>query len=166
MVLEKAKTVSTLAFLRSLQAAKGCINTLVDGLKTHGLTGHPEPASLQISLTLDQQVDELFVPYLVGTSSIEREKRSLEELYSSLLFKFTIYHVGVFWGAGGPRAAPARVKALQLSGEKRPPANGKGRSSLERRRSRRRSWRRWPSQAARSSRRHEMRTSNGWTHPI
>ncbi len=93
MVLEKANTVSDLAFLRTLQAARSCINTLVDDLKAHGLTEHPDPASLQISLTLDQQVDELFVPYLVGSSYIEREKRSLEELYSSLLFKFTIYHV-------------------------------------------------------------------------
>ncbi|KAI9783881.1 MAG: Exocyst complex component 5 [Peltula sp. TS41687] len=92
MVLEKANTVSSLAFLRSLQAARSCINNLVDDLKSHGLTEHPDPASLQISLTLDQQVDELFVPYIVGVSYIEREKKSLEELYSSLLFKFTIYH--------------------------------------------------------------------------
>jgi hypothetical protein len=32
------------------------------------------------------------VPYFSGSSYIEREKRSLEELYSSLLFKFTTYH--------------------------------------------------------------------------
>lgn len=95
MVLEKANSVSSLAFLRSLQAARTCINALVDDLKSHGLTEHPDPASVQISLTLDQQVDELFVPYLVGNAYIEREKKSLEELYSSLLFKFTIYHVSL-----------------------------------------------------------------------
>jgi hypothetical protein len=92
MVLEKANTVSSLAFLRSLQAARSSISTLVESLKAHGLTEHPEPISLQTALVLDQQLDELFVPYLMGFSYIEREKRSLEELYSSLLFKFTIFH--------------------------------------------------------------------------
>ena len=93
MVLEKANTISSLAFLRSLQAARSCLSTLIDELKAHGLTEHPEPASPQIAIILDQQFDDLFVPYFVGSSYIEREKRSLEELYSSLLFKFTIFHV-------------------------------------------------------------------------
>ena len=93
MVLEKASSVSSLAFLRSLQAARSCISTLVDDLKAHGLTEHPETVSPQISIILDQQFDDLFVPYFIGSSYIEREKRSLEELYSSLLFKFTLYHV-------------------------------------------------------------------------
>ena len=93
MVLEKANTVSSLAFLRSLQAARSCLNSLIDDLKAHGLTEHPEPVSPQIAIILDQQFDDLFVPYFVGSSYIEREKRSLEELYSSLLFKFTIFHV-------------------------------------------------------------------------
>lgn len=92
MVLEKATTVSSLAFLRSLHASRSYISALVEDLKAHGLTEHPEPVSAQISQTLDQQLEELFVPYLVGTSYIDRERRSLEELYSSLLFKFTIYH--------------------------------------------------------------------------
>ena len=93
MVLEKANTISSLAYLRSLQAARSCINTLIDDLKAHGLTEHPEAISSQTSIVLDQQFDDLFVPYFVGSSYIEREKRSLEELYSSLLFKFTIFHV-------------------------------------------------------------------------
>lgn len=96
MVLEKANTISSLAFLRSLQAARSCISTLIDDLKAHGLTAHPEPVSSQTTLILDQQFDDLFVPYFVGSSYIEREKRSLEELYSSLLFKFTIFHVCPF----------------------------------------------------------------------
>jgi hypothetical protein len=93
MVLDKASTVSSLAFLRSLQAARSYISTLIDDLKSHGLTEHPEPISPQIGVILDQQFDDLFVPYFAGASYIEREKRSLEELYSSLLFKFTIFHV-------------------------------------------------------------------------
>ncbi|KAL2154177.1 hypothetical protein VTH82DRAFT_2853 [Thermothelomyces myriococcoides] len=92
MVLDKATTISTLAFLRSLHSSRAYISALVEDLKTHGLTEHPEPCSALISQTLDQQLEELFVPYLVGNSYIEREKRSLEEMYNSLLFKFTIYH--------------------------------------------------------------------------
>jgi exocyst complex component 5 len=92
MVLDKATTISSLAFLRSLHASRSYIGALVEDLKTHGLTEHPEPASAQISQTLDQQLEELFVPYLVGNSFIDRERKSLEELYNSLLFKYTIYH--------------------------------------------------------------------------
>ena len=93
MVLDKANTMSTLAFLRSLQAARSYISGLVDDLKSHGLTEHPDALSSQTALILDQQFDDLFVPYFVGSSYIEREKRNLEELYSSLLFKFTVFHV-------------------------------------------------------------------------
>lgn len=91
-VLDKADTISSLAFLRSLHSSRSYISSLIEDLKTHGLTEHPEPCSAQISQTLDQQMEELFVPYLVGNSYIEREKKSLEEMYSSVLFKFTIYH--------------------------------------------------------------------------
>ena len=93
MVLEKASTVSALAFLRTLQSARSYISTMVDSLKAHGLTEHPEPLSTATALVLDQQFDDLFVPYFAGLSYIERERRNLEELYSSLLFKFTIFHV-------------------------------------------------------------------------
>ncbi|KAL3456670.1 exocyst complex component Sec10-like protein [Aspergillus heterothallicus] len=92
MVLEKANSVSSLAFLRCLQTCRSSISTLVDELKAHGLTEHPEPISSQTSLVLDQQLEDLFVPYFVGSSYIEREKKTLEELYTSLLFKFTTFH--------------------------------------------------------------------------
>ncbi|KAL4943951.1 hypothetical protein BDV06DRAFT_122741 [Aspergillus oleicola] len=92
MVLEKANSVSSLAFLRSLQSSRSSISTLVDELKAHGLTEHPETISSSTSLILDQQLEDLFVPYFVGSSYIEREKRTLEELITSLLFKFTTFH--------------------------------------------------------------------------
>ncbi|KAL4867863.1 hypothetical protein BDV12DRAFT_111548 [Aspergillus spectabilis] len=92
LVLEKANNVSSLAFLRSLQSSRSCISTLVDELKAHGLTEHPENISSQTALVLDQQLEDLFVPYFVGSSYIEREKRTLEELHTSLLFKFTTFH--------------------------------------------------------------------------
>jgi hypothetical protein len=92
LVLDKANSVSSLAFLRSLHSSRAYISALIEDLKSHGLTEHPEPASAQISQTLDQQMEELFVPYLVGNSYIERERKSLDETYNSLLFKFTAYH--------------------------------------------------------------------------
>jgi hypothetical protein len=92
MVLEKASTISSLAFLRSLHASRTYISALIEDLKSHGLTEHPEPCSAQIAQTLDQQIEELFVPYIMGNSYIDREKRSLEELFNSLLFRFNIYH--------------------------------------------------------------------------
>ena len=91
-VLDKAETISTLAFLRSLHSSRSYIGSLVEDLKTHGLTEHPEPCSAQIAQALDQQLDELFVPYMVGNTYIEREKKSLEEMYGSLLFRFSMYH--------------------------------------------------------------------------
>ncbi|KKK22883.1 putative Exocyst complex component Sec10 [Aspergillus rambellii] len=92
MVLEKANSVSSLAFLRSLQSSRSSVSTLVDELKAHGLTEHPDAISSQTSLVLDQQLEDLFVPYFVGSSYIEREKKTLEELYTSLLFKFATFH--------------------------------------------------------------------------
>lgn len=92
MVLNKADSISSLAFLRSLQASRSYIAALVEDLKTHGLTEHPEPVTSVTAAVLDQQLDELFVPYFTGTSYIEREKRNLGELFEGLLFKFTLYH--------------------------------------------------------------------------
>lgn len=92
LVLEKAESESTLAYLRSLQAARGSLNILVEDLKSHGLLDHPEATSLQTSQLLDQQLDELFTPYFGGSAYIEKEKHNLQELYKSLLFKFELFH--------------------------------------------------------------------------
>ncbi|KAI5282484.1 Exocyst complex component 5 [Ascosphaera aggregata] len=92
MVLDKASNVSSLAFLRSLQTSRSYISVLVDDMKAHGLTEHPDHISSQTAVVLDQQLEDLFVPYFLGSSYIEREKKNLEELYTSLMFKFTSYH--------------------------------------------------------------------------
>lgn len=110
MVLDKANSVSSLAFLRSLQSSRNYVSGLVDALKMHGLTEHPEPISSQTALVLDQQLEELFVPYFVGSSYIEREKKNLEDLYTSLLFKFTTFH------ARRKRAATTFMASLAKSG--------------------------------------------------
>jgi exocyst complex component 5 len=92
LVLEKAESESTLAYLRSLQAARGYLNILVEDLKSHGLLDHPEQTSSQTSQLLDQQLDELFTPYFGGSAYIDKEKHNLQELYKSLLFKFELFH--------------------------------------------------------------------------
>lgn len=92
MVLEKANSVSPLAFLRALQASRNYIGSVVEDLKAHGLTEHPDPVSPLVASTLDQQLEDLFVPYFAGTY-VDMEKKSLEELYASLFFRFTVYHV-------------------------------------------------------------------------
>ena len=143
MVLEKSKSVSVLAFLRSLQAARACIGALVDDLKAHGMTEHPEAVSLQVSMTLDQQVDELFTPYLSGSSYIDCETRSLEELYSSLLFKYTIFHVCHACSHPRSQTCIANLEPPSHAGRRIHP----------------RSWPRWPSLEVSFSRRHVMPTS-------
>jgi hypothetical protein len=46
-----------------------------------------------IAELLDQCIEDLFVPYTEGDRYIEKEKKSLNELYSSLLLQFNAYHV-------------------------------------------------------------------------
>lgn len=118
MVLEKADTISSLAFLRSLHASRAYINSLIEDLKNHGLTEHPDPCSAATTQVLEVQVDELFIPYLVGSAYIDRERRSLEELYSSLLFKFTIYHSRRKKAATGFMASLAQQGTQLLSSAK------------------------------------------------
>ncbi|KAJ9196137.1 hypothetical protein DTO166G4_6611 [Paecilomyces variotii] len=110
MVLEKASSVSSLAFLRCLQSSRSYISALVDDLKAHGLTEHPDAISSQTAVVLDQQLEDLFVPYFVGSSYIEREKRNLEELFTALMFKFTAYH------ARRKKAATTFMVSLAKSG--------------------------------------------------
>ena len=91
-VLAKTETLSPLAFLRTLQASRAAVISLAEDLKTHGLTEHPDPLSTTTTVLLDQNVEELFVPYLQDRGYLDSERESLDQLYSSLLLKFTLYH--------------------------------------------------------------------------
>lgn len=93
MVLEHASNISTLAFLRTLQVSRAHVMTLSDDLKAHGLTEHPGPLSSGTTMLLDQNVEELFTPYLQDRGYMEKEKESLEQLYTGLLLKFHMFHV-------------------------------------------------------------------------
>jgi len=44
---------------------------------------------------LNQCMMDLFVPYTEGDRYLEKEKKSLLELYSSLLLQFSAYHVSL-----------------------------------------------------------------------
>ncbi|KAA8894126.1 exocyst complex component Sec10-like protein [Sphaerosporella brunnea] len=92
MVLDKTATLSPLAFLRTLQAARTAVINLADDLKSHGLTEYPGPLSSSTTMVVDQNVEELFVPYLQDRGYMEKEKESLEQLCSGLLLKFSIFH--------------------------------------------------------------------------
>ena len=45
-----------------------------------------------LAAMLDQSVEELFVPYMEGIRYIDRESRSLADLYAGLLYKFITFH--------------------------------------------------------------------------
>ena len=45
-----------------------------------------------LGVMLDQAVEELFVPYMEGFKYLERESRSLTELYAAYLLRFSNYH--------------------------------------------------------------------------
>lgn len=66
--------------------------TLAEDLKEHGLTEHPDPLSSSTAMLLDQNVEELFVPYLQDRGYLDKERESLEQLYGGLLLKFTLFH--------------------------------------------------------------------------
>lgn len=108
-----------LAFLRTLQLARDKTIALVNDLKAYdaragssaiesgqtpsysGADGaKPSSNALQsgaagspLSLMLDNAVEELFVPFMEGSLYIDRERRSLQGLYSALLARFIEIHV-------------------------------------------------------------------------
>ncbi|KAK4049397.1 Exocyst complex component 5 [Microbotryomycetes sp. JL201] len=45
-----------------------------------------------VSTMLDQVIEELFVPYMEGTRYLDRESKSLTELYAGKLLRFTNWH--------------------------------------------------------------------------
>lgn len=47
----------------------------------------------QVSQMLEQSTEELFVPYMEGTRYLEKESKSLTELYAGKLIRFTNWHV-------------------------------------------------------------------------
>ncbi|KAG4304911.1 hypothetical protein PORY_001586 [Pneumocystis oryctolagi] len=95
-VIRYAELNSTLAYLRVLQATHSSLTNLVEDLKTFEqmsmLSKVTNEFSNLASYVLEQCLNDLFVPYLEGSRYIEKERKSLDELYSSLLHNFNTYH--------------------------------------------------------------------------
>src|SRR5271170_3197359 len=89
-----AEQNSNLTYLRVLQSSRSALVSLVDdlkGIKYKGIQGVESMSS--ITGTLDQNLDDLFVPYLENSRYIDREVKSLQERYSSFLYKYNGFHV-------------------------------------------------------------------------
>ena len=55
--------------------------------------GHSSVISASITSLLESAMEELFVPYTEGQRYIEKESKSLADLYAGHLAAFTRYHV-------------------------------------------------------------------------
>ncbi|CAG8462715.1 6134_t:CDS:10 [Diversispora eburnea] len=104
-LLMHAENNSTLAYLRSLAAVRAATKELVKDLKTLDMrqkgssdlnpsdtneeSSHKNNTIVEV---LEQCIEDLFIPYTEGDRYIEKEKKSLGELFSSLLLQFTAYH--------------------------------------------------------------------------
>lgn len=113
-----SSSTSDLSFLRILQMARSMALGLISDLKVYdfrGPGGGPSKGEASPSLgilnavtdptevhhshsgypllhMLESAVEEIFVPYMEGIKYLERETKSLTELYGAHLAKFTNYH--------------------------------------------------------------------------
>jgi hypothetical protein len=94
--MQMAEQKSSLSYLRLLQSSRSALSTLVEHLKAINYKGVQGVETIgSIAATLDQNLDDLFVPYLENSRYIDREVKSLQELYSSLLYKYNGFHVSL-----------------------------------------------------------------------
>ena len=114
-LLNRTSSSSDLAFLRILQLVHHQTSILVEDLKAYELptfvprspadsdmgkafnislpvAGHTAISTSTTTL-LETALEELFVPYTEGQRYIEKESKSLADLYAGLLIAFTRYHV-------------------------------------------------------------------------
>jgi len=120
-LVNRAAGVSDLAFLRILQLVHQQTSLLVEDLKAYevtsimprsptdmsdfNLTLNAAPTSAAtttaatVSTMLETAMEELFVPYTEGQRYLERESKSLGELYASYLAAFTRFHERTHKGA-------------------------------------------------------------------
>jgi hypothetical protein len=68
------------------------VSTSSDPLAASGSAG--AGAAAPFGPMLDTAMEEIFVPHTEGTKYLERESKSLGEMYLNLLLRFTKYHVG------------------------------------------------------------------------
>ncbi|GBE80010.1 hypothetical protein SCP_0212120 [Sparassis crispa] len=121
-LLNRATGLSDLSFLRIMQVVHQQTALLVEDLKAYELTTvAPRTPSdttdfnvtlngsastfgatsvATVSTMLETAMEELFVPYTEGQRYLERESRSLGQLYASYLSNFTRYHERSHKGGG------------------------------------------------------------------
>lgn len=116
-LLNKGSSLSNLAFLRILQMVHVQVNQLVEDLKGYEIatlvprspsesaakrlsidaptstTGIGAISAVALGTMLETAVEELFVPYIEGQRYMDREIKSLGELYATQMTRFTRYHV-------------------------------------------------------------------------
>ncbi|KAG8688735.1 Exocyst complex component 5, partial [Ceratobasidium sp. 395] len=111
-ILQKSSTMSNLAFLRMLSMAHLQTTALVEDLKQYDLSATvmrstmtavaADPLAVGGTVAtgtaapfgpmLDTAMEEMFVSHTEGTKYLERESKSLGEMYLNLLLRFTKYH--------------------------------------------------------------------------
>ncbi|KTW29304.1 hypothetical protein T552_01259 [Pneumocystis carinii B80] len=95
-IIKYAELNSTLAYLRVLHVTRSSLTDLVEDLKLFEQTSLSSDLSNEfsslVSYTLEQCLNDMFIPYLEGSRYIEKERKSLNELYSSFLSNFNLYH--------------------------------------------------------------------------
>ncbi|KAG8820317.1 Exocyst complex component 5 [Serendipita sp. 399] len=121
-LLNRAAAVSALAFLRILRLAHSQTTNLVDFLKSYdpstalfrysenkstnvsklgGATSSAPGPNIALSMMLDGAMEELFVPYTEGQRYMERELKSLSELFVMNLYPFGKWHESLARTKGG-----------------------------------------------------------------
>lgn len=119
--------MSNLAFLRMLNVGHVQTGALVEDLKQFDLStvvtrsSVPTPSDPLVAsgsvatgtaapfgTMLDTAMEEIFVPHTEGTKYLERESKSLGEMYLNLLLRFTKYHVSLTLYA--PQMTPTYLK--------------------------------------------------------
>ncbi|KDQ64331.1 hypothetical protein JAAARDRAFT_223032 [Jaapia argillacea MUCL 33604] len=123
-LLNKASGLSDLAYLRMLQLVHVQTSVLLEDLKGYELpfstprspldvsefrrsligapatSGPASTSSASLSSMLEAVMEELFVPFTEGQRYLERENKSLGELYATHLTPFTKYHERTSKGPG------------------------------------------------------------------
>ncbi|KAK9473534.1 exocyst complex component Sec10-like protein, partial [Dipodascopsis tothii] len=91
LVISHAETVSHLCYLRTVQLAHYHLTRLVTTLKKHLAPNLDSRGTL--SMLLDSNMQDIFVPYVENGKYIESEKKNLEELTGGLFYRFHQFHV-------------------------------------------------------------------------
>lgn len=112
--MESGPTLSDLAFLRVLHMARSMALALISDLKVYDFRGaaggasrddeqtqsltlgifedHSSHATGSLQFQLEAAVEEIFAPYMEGHKYLERESKSIAELYAAYLSRFTAHH--------------------------------------------------------------------------